>query len=197
MPKYIQSNKGYFYKIGNNGEKKRVSKEEFYKKKKFVGGAGNINNIKEDIIKGRLTVDSILKKYVIQKNNIGLRNQVIEHIKDLILTDKDFYQYRFDYFKKEDFNTLDINLVQLKKRGFTIDLLKDYFGYTKKDFEDISKQIYGNTLLSTFLESDLRYMEYTSNEISTLKRIKKLYLRKNDGVSLNNTSKVKDIINFF
>ena len=46
MVEYLQSKKGYFYKLKKNGEKKRISQEEYIKKnktrknKKMIGGAG-------------------------------------------------------------------------------------------------------------------------------------------------------------
>ena len=46
MVEYLQSKKGYFYKLKKNGEKKRISQEEYNKKiktrknKKMIGGAG-------------------------------------------------------------------------------------------------------------------------------------------------------------
>jgi hypothetical protein len=46
MVEYLKTKKGYFYKLKKNGEKKRISQEEYNKKnktrknKKFIGGAG-------------------------------------------------------------------------------------------------------------------------------------------------------------
>jgi len=46
MVEYLKSKKGYFYKLKKNGEKKRISQEEYNKKnktrknKKMIGGAG-------------------------------------------------------------------------------------------------------------------------------------------------------------
>ena len=46
MVEYLKTKKGYFYKLKKNGEKKRISREEFNKKnktrknKKMIGGAG-------------------------------------------------------------------------------------------------------------------------------------------------------------
>ena len=46
MVEYLKTEKGYFYKLKKNGEKKRISREEFNKKnktrknKKMIGGAG-------------------------------------------------------------------------------------------------------------------------------------------------------------
>lgn len=46
MVEYLKSKKGYFYKLKKNGEKKRISQEEYIKKnktrknKKMIGGAG-------------------------------------------------------------------------------------------------------------------------------------------------------------
>jgi hypothetical protein len=40
MVEYLKTKKGYFYKLKKNGEKKRVSQEEYNKKNKKVGGDG-------------------------------------------------------------------------------------------------------------------------------------------------------------
>ena len=46
MVEYLKTKKGYFYKLKKNGEKKRISQEEYNKKnktrknKKMIGGAG-------------------------------------------------------------------------------------------------------------------------------------------------------------
>ena len=49
MVEYLKTIKGYFYKLKKNGEKKRISQEEYNKKnktkktrknKKMIGGAG-------------------------------------------------------------------------------------------------------------------------------------------------------------
>jgi len=44
MVEYLKTKKGYFYKLLKNGEKKRISKEEYYEKKrknkKMIGGDG-------------------------------------------------------------------------------------------------------------------------------------------------------------
>jgi hypothetical protein len=48
MVEYLQSKKGYFYKLKKNGEKKRISQEEYNKKnktrknKKMIGGVGEL-----------------------------------------------------------------------------------------------------------------------------------------------------------
>ena len=48
MVEYIKSKKGYFYKLKKNGEKKRISQEEYNKKnktrknKKMIGGVGEL-----------------------------------------------------------------------------------------------------------------------------------------------------------
>ena len=55
MINYIKSEKGYFYKILNNGEKKRISNIEYQKKNnkiKILKKGGVLNNIikgKDDI----------------------------------------------------------------------------------------------------------------------------------------------------
>lgn len=48
MVEYLKTKKGYFYKLKKNGEKKRISQEEYNKKnKKMIGGA-EIKEITED-----------------------------------------------------------------------------------------------------------------------------------------------------
>jgi hypothetical protein len=40
MVEYLKTKKGYFYKLLKNGEKKRISREEYIKKIKKIGGGG-------------------------------------------------------------------------------------------------------------------------------------------------------------
>jgi hypothetical protein len=62
MVEYLRSEKGYFYKIKKNGEKKRISREEYYKKnKKIIGGTVEIEE--DDILYKNENI-CILKPYV-------------------------------------------------------------------------------------------------------------------------------------
>ena len=51
MIQYVKSKKGYFYKIGKNGEKKRISKNVYYRKtmKRQKGGGYKINKYENGI----------------------------------------------------------------------------------------------------------------------------------------------------
>lgn len=40
MVKYFETEKGYFYKLLKDGSKKRVSSDEFHKKKNIMRGGG-------------------------------------------------------------------------------------------------------------------------------------------------------------
>ena len=65
MIEYIKSKKGYFYKLLKNGEKKRISQDEYNKKrknKKMTGGAGE--PIEEDDIMYQDDLVCILKPEV-------------------------------------------------------------------------------------------------------------------------------------
>lgn len=52
MVEYLKTKKGYFYKILNNGEKKRISQEEYKKRKtiKMVGGGKNQEEVINELI---------------------------------------------------------------------------------------------------------------------------------------------------
>lgn len=81
MVEYLKTKKGYFYKLKKNGEKKRISQEEYNKKnktrknKKMIGGAGE--PIKESDIMYKDDLVCILKPEVKKGIIIGriLRNQ--------------------------------------------------------------------------------------------------------------------------
>jgi hypothetical protein len=121
MSKYIQSTKGYFYKIGNNGLKKRISKEEFYKKKKFVGGNNiNIVDVVSKITTLKTDLETIKKECNIPEEH---RVEFYEVVKNIILS-KQLPYYFFKGFTIDNFISLNIKVEELQEVGFNKSQLK-------------------------------------------------------------------------
>ncbi len=86
MVKYIKTEKGYFYKILQNGNKKRISKEEYLKKKvskktkivyKMKGGMNGNNNANSNgKIIGKIIMHNtnITQKIIIERNGMITTN---------------------------------------------------------------------------------------------------------------------------
>ena len=94
MVEYLKTKKGYFYKLKKNGEKKRISREEFNKKnktrknKKVIGGGGEpIEEITENEIETELMNHPAVQSVDVYFNPLGVlcmdilqRNPVIRII---------------------------------------------------------------------------------------------------------------------
>jgi hypothetical protein len=170
MTKYIQSSKGYFYKIENNGLKKRVSKEEFYKKKKFVKKGGSITEKNKNDFLKFIKTQQYSWGNIIKLSPLTDIHSIIYLIKDIIKTDNRNY---LAHLKKEDFESIGpgINILELKSAGFTVDQLK-IMGYTKQDIQTFYSQIYGSSKITdNFTNNELIKIGFKNNELSKLKTL--------------------------
>jgi hypothetical protein len=123
MAEYFKTKKGYFYKILKNGEKKRISQEEYNKKrknKKMTGGSGE--PIEEGDIMYKDDLVCILKPEV--KKGIIVFSEFMQPLKTICLSNNTqekcvnnarnkFYAFIFyePYYSRDiDYSTIDTEI---------------------------------------------------------------------------------------
>jgi ankyrin repeat protein len=97
MPNYIKTSRGYFYKVYKNGERKRVSLEEYNKKNKMKGGLGNnsniLNNNNNNTVAGKVKQNnpSIGINYKLGMRQRHVHSGLVDQIDTLNSTNRDNY----------------------------------------------------------------------------------------------------------
>ena len=132
MVEYLKTKKGYFYKLKKNGEKKRISQEEYIKKnktrknKKMIGGAGEPIEQSDIMYQDDLVciLKPEVKKGIIIWTNftqpegmgslceLGLKTGIRLHEEGIDFCRSKIHQYMF--FRAPSYYSIDIDYTSVK-----------------------------------------------------------------------------------
>jgi hypothetical protein len=186
MFNYIKSEKGYFYKISKNGEKTRISKEEYVNKNiksKTVkkGGSNSKDEEEIDYFLANLLIQIVFKNIIddLNNNNIFYFKDKINSLKNKLSYEKINFvrtnEYSPDYFT--DNNRIGNNIIEyenkLEKEKINVEEKKrvitflnsnenknEFYSYSKNYLTYVHFKKYDNKDLIMILE----YLQYKKSE---------------------------------